>query len=32
VFLAMERLARDKADQLSLPRERTLVIGRRLEL
>ena len=32
VFLAMERLARDKADQLSLPRERTLVIGRELEL
>ena len=32
VYLAMERLARDKADQLSLPRERTLVIGRELEL
>jgi KUP system potassium uptake protein len=32
VFLAMERLARDKADPLSLPRERTLVIGRELEL
>jgi KUP system potassium uptake protein len=32
VFLGMERLARDKADQLSLPRDRTLVIGRELEL
>jgi KUP system potassium uptake protein len=32
LFLAMERLARDKADQLALPRERTLVIGRELEL
>jgi KUP system potassium uptake protein len=32
LFLGMERLARDKADQLSLPRTRTLVIGRELEL
>jgi KUP system potassium uptake protein len=32
VFLGMERLARDKADQLSLPRKRTLVIGRELAL
>jgi KUP system potassium uptake protein len=32
VFLGMDRLARDKADQLSLPRDRTVVIGRELEL
>jgi KUP system potassium uptake protein len=32
LFLGMERLARDKADQLSLPRRRTLVIGRELDL
>ncbi len=32
VFLAMHRLAPDKTDQLSLPRSRTLVIGRELEL
>jgi KUP system potassium uptake protein len=32
LFLAMNRLARDRADQLSLPRERTVVIGRELEL
>jgi KUP system potassium uptake protein len=32
LFLGMERLARDKADQLALPRTRTLVIGRELEL
>ncbi|HEX3931088.1 MAG TPA: KUP/HAK/KT family potassium transporter [Nocardioides sp.] len=32
VFLAMNRLARDKADQLSLPRARTIVIGRELRL
>jgi KUP system potassium uptake protein len=32
VFLAMNRLARDKADQLSLPRARTIVIGRELSL
>jgi KUP system potassium uptake protein len=32
LFLAMNRLARDRADQLSLPRSRTVVIGRELEL
>jgi KUP system potassium uptake protein len=32
LFLAMNRLARDRADQLSLPRGRTVVIGRELEL
>jgi KUP system potassium uptake protein len=32
IFLGMNRLARDKADQLSLPRARTVVIGRELEL
>jgi KUP system potassium uptake protein len=32
LFLGMERLARDRADQLSLPRRRTIVIGRELEL
>jgi KUP system potassium uptake protein len=32
LFLAMDRLARDRADQLSLPRGRTVVIGREVEL
>jgi KUP system potassium uptake protein len=32
LFLAMNRLARNRADQLSLPRDRTVVIGRELEL
>jgi KUP system potassium uptake protein len=32
LFLAMNRVARDRADQLSLPRARTVVIGRELEL
>lgn len=32
LFLAMNRVARDRADQLSLPRSRTVVIGRELEL
>ena len=32
LFLAMNRVARDRADQLSLPRGRTVVIGRELEL
>jgi KUP system potassium uptake protein len=32
LFLAMNRVARDRADQLSLPRDRTVVIGRELEL
>ena len=32
LFWAMNRLARDPADQLSLPRARTIVIGREVEL
>jgi KUP system potassium uptake protein len=32
LFLAMNRVARDRADQLSLPRDRTVVIGRELDL
>jgi KUP system potassium uptake protein len=32
LFLAMDRLARDRADRLSLPRGRTVVIGREVEL
>jgi KUP system potassium uptake protein len=32
IFLALDRLATDRVEQLSLPRDRTIVIGREFEL
>jgi KUP system potassium uptake protein len=32
IYVAIERLATDRVEQLSLPRERTVVVGRELEL
>ena len=32
LFLAVDRLATDRVEQLSLPRDRTVVIGREFEL